>query len=193
MFEMLTRPIRKRNISEKRTELPFNKEIVTAESRSQQLVDTFITKNSYLGINLNQYALKLLSHLAGVKEISQGAFFISGIKDGKPVIKFLAGFATPDPEISSEILELGEGFPGQVAKDGRLINISDIPQGYLSIESGLGKSAPVSLIIFPVKHNDKVLAVIELASFHKFNQEDEIFFKAISPAIAEQIQKCIEN
>jgi putative methionine-R-sulfoxide reductase with GAF domain len=190
MFEMLTRPIRKRKISGKRTELPFNKEIVTVESKRQQLVDTFITKNSYQGNNINQYALKLLSHLAGVKEISQGAFYISDIIDGKPVIKFLAGFATPDPDISSEILEFGEGFPGQVAKDGRLINISDIPKGYLSIESGLGKSSPASLIIFPVKHNDKVLSVIELASFHKFTQEDEIFFKAISPAIAEQIQKC---
>lgn len=193
MFEMLTRPIRKRNLSEKRTDLPSNKEIVPAESRRQQLVDTFVTKNSYQGNNINQYSLKLLSHLAKVKEISQGAFFISDIKDGKPVIKFIAGFATPDPEISSEILELGEGFPGQVAKDGKLINISDIPQGYLSIESGLGKSSPVSLILFPVKQNDKVLAVIELASFHKFTQEDEIFFKTISPVIAEQIQKCIDK
>ncbi len=193
MFEMLTRPIRKRNVSEKRAELPFNKEVVTVESRRQQVIETFITKNIAQGNNINQYSSKLLSHLAKVKEISQGAFFISDVKDRKPVIKFLAGYATPDPELNSEILELGEGFPGQVAKDGLLINISDIPQGYLSIESGLGKSSPVSLILFPVKHNDKVLAVIELASFHKFTQEDELFFRAISPSIAEQIQKCIDN
>lgn len=193
MFEMLTRPIRIRNKSEERTELPLNKETVSAESRRQQQVDTFIIKNSCQGNSVIQYSLKLLSNLARVKEISQGAFFISDTIDGKPVIKFLTGFATPDPNICSDILELGEGFPGQVAKDGRLINISDIPQGYLSIESGLGKSSPVSLIIFPVMHNNKVLAVIELASFHKFTQDDELFFKAISPAIAEQIQKCVNN
>jgi len=193
MFEMLTQTMRKRNRPEKTAGLHFSKEVVTIENRRQQLVETFITKNTYQGNNLNQYSLDLLSHLAKVKEISQGAFFVSEVKDKKPVIKYLAGYATSDPENNSEIFELGEGFPGQVAKDGTLINISDIPQGYLSIESGLGKSAPVSLIIFPVKHNDKVLAVIELASFHKFTQEDEIFFRAISPSIAEQIQKCIDN
>jgi len=32
-----------------------------------------------------------------------------------------------------------------------------------------------------------VLAVIELASFHRFTQEDEKFFEQLTPSIAEQI------
>lgn len=193
MFEILTRPIRKRNMSENNPVLPADNGNITIEDKSQQLVESFIAKNSYNGNCLKQYSSKLLSHIAKVKEISQGAFFISDLKDGKPVIKFLTGYAISDPENGSEILDLGEGFPGQVAKDGSMMNICDIPQGYLSIESGLGKSSPVSLILFPVKHNDQVLAVIELASFHKFTQEDEIFFRTISPVIAEQIQKCSDR
>jgi GAF domain-containing protein len=193
MFEMLSRQILKRRVAETITERPSEIEVVSAVMERQKMIDSFIVKNSFKDKNIVQYSLKLLSLLAKVKEISQGAFFISDTKDGKPVIKFLTGFATPDPENTTDIFELGEGFPGQAAKDGNLINISDIPQGYLSIESGLGKSSPVSLLIVPIKLDNKVLAVIELASFHKFTADDELFFEGISPSIAEQIQKCIKK
>jgi GAF domain-containing protein len=193
MFEMLSKQILKRKVAETITELHSDKEVVSADIQRQNMIESFIMKNSYKDKNLVQYSLKLLSLLAKAKEISQGAFFISDTKDGKPVIKFLTGFATPDPDNTTDIFELGEGFPGQAAKDGNLINLSDIPQGYLSIESGLGKSSPVSLLILPVKSGNKVLAVIELASFHKFTADDELFFEGISPSIAEQIQKCIKK
>ena len=75
-------------------------------------------------------------------------------------------------------------------KDGKIMNLTDIPDGYFIIESGLGKAAPVSLLIFPVKKGNDVLAVIELSSFRKFTDEDERFFEMIAPSIAEQILKC---
>lgn len=153
-------------------------------------VDQFIRNNNFNGTSLPQYSLKCLSHLARIKEISQGAFFVADEKGGKPVIRFVSGYASKDPEGLENILEIGKGLPGQVARDGKLINITNIPEGYLIIESGLGKASPLSLLIFPVKHNDSVIAVIELSSFHKFTEEDEQFFKAISPSIAEQIAKC---
>lgn len=153
-------------------------------------IESFISKNNYAGTSLAQYSLKCLSHIAREKEISQGAFFIADVNEGKPVIRFIAGFATPDPEGMQNILEIGEGFPGQVAKDGRLMNIPDIPEGYLEIESGLGKSSPVSLLVFPVKHEGNVLAVIEVSSFRRFTKEDEHYFNSISPFVAEQLLKC---
>jgi len=190
MLEFLTRKKRTRDDAVMVTKPPLKDEVIPAESMRKQMVDTFVKKNTFHGKSIMQYSIKCLSQLAKEKEISQGAFFISDKKDGKPVIKFLSAFASPDPENMEDILELGEGFPGQVAKDGNLINISDIPDGYLTIESGLGKAAPASLIVFPVKHGDKVLAVIELASFHKFTEDDELFFSELSPYIAEQILKC---
>jgi GAF domain-containing protein len=156
----------------------------------QQLVNNFIKKNTFQGKSVVQYSIKCLSQLAKDKEISQGAFFLADEKDGRRVIRFISGFASPDPSEMKDILELGEGFPGQVARDGRMMVLSDIPAGYFTIESGLGKAAPVSLILFPVKHQDNVLAVIELASFQKFSEDDEHYFYQISDSIAQQILKC---
>jgi hypothetical protein len=193
MLEIVTRYSRNRRKTAEQKLLPFITEVNTPENSIQQSVDIFKKKIVTDGNNLVRFSFILLSQLAREKEVSQGAFFISDVKNGKPVLKFLTGFASPNSDNNEDILEIGEGFPGQVAKDGKLINISDIPDGYLSIESGLGKASPVSLIIFPVKHVGKVLAVIELASFHKFTKEDELFFENISPSIAEQIIKCLNK
>ena len=148
---------------------------------------TSIEKSDDHEKNLFLFSQKLLSYIAREKEISQGVFFIAEKNDDKQVLRYLSGYAHQLPEPANEIIEFGEGFPGQVAKDGKLVIINDIPDGYMSIESGLGKGSPVSLILFPVNHNGAVLAVIELASFHKFTPEDEQFFEQLTPFIAEQI------
>jgi hypothetical protein len=191
MLEFLTRQNHKPGNSLADTKLPPVNEVKPLNCSRQEMVKAFIEKNTFHGKSMMQYSIKCLSLLAKEREISQGAFFIPDKVDDKPVIKFLSAFASPDPENMTDIIELGEGFPGQVAKDGNMINISDIPEGYLTIESGLGKSAPASLIVFPVKYEDKIIAVIELASFHKFTTDDELYFSEISHSIAEQLHKCI--
>jgi len=165
-------------------------EVILAKDAENEVIMKIMTSNEKSDDrekNLIQFSQKLLSDIAREKEISQGVFFIAEKNDGKSVLRYLSGYAHQLPESGNEIIEFGEGFPGQVAKDSKLVIINDIPEGYMSIESGLGKGSPVSLILFPVKHNDTVLAVIELASFHRFTQEDEKFFEQLTPSIAEQI------
>jgi hypothetical protein len=190
MFEFLTRHrIAQDKPVEKTDQLLNNTKEAESKDSMDQIVENFLRANIYKGRSLLHYSQKLLSALAKEKEISQGVFFIAKMRDGKPVLRFLSGFAYTKPDNNDEVFEWGEGFPGQVAKDGELINISDIPEGYMSIESGLGNSSPVSLILFPVKHSGNILAVIELASFHKFTDDDERFFRIVAPAIAEQLMK----
>jgi len=165
-------------------------EVILAKDAENEVIMKIMTSNEKSDDrekNLIQFSQKLLSDIAREKEISQGVFFIAEKNDGKSVLRYLSGYAHQLPESGNEIIEFGEGFPGQVAKDSKLVIINDIPEGYMSIESGLGKASPVSLILFPVRHNNAVLAVIELASFHKFTPEDEQFFEQLTPFIAEQI------
>jgi putative methionine-R-sulfoxide reductase with GAF domain len=190
MFEFLTRHRSTRENPVENSEQLLDQKETVPENNLEQMVESFLKKSSFNGKSLLNYSQKLLSLLAREKEISQGVFFITEMKEGKPLLKFLSGFAYQNQEDNDDEYEWGEGFPGQVAKDGKLMNITDIPEGYMSIESGLGKASPASLIIFPVMQDSTALAVIELASFHKFNSDDEKFFEMISPAIAEQLLKC---
>jgi putative methionine-R-sulfoxide reductase with GAF domain len=74
---------------------------------------------------------------------------------------------------------------GQVAKEGKMINIQNVPDGYIKILSGLGNATPSSMLIFPIKRNEEVLGVIELASFKNFTTDDEQFIKELSNKLEE--------
>jgi CheY-like chemotaxis protein/CHASE3 domain sensor protein len=61
---------------------------------------------------------------------------------------------------------LKEGLLGQVAADGQAMIVRDVPKGYLTIGSALGRDTPRHLVIVPAHADDLVNAVIELGFLH---------------------------
>jgi putative methionine-R-sulfoxide reductase with GAF domain len=118
-------------------------------------------------------AEKLLSFLAEKLDASQAAIYLAGKKDGKNIISLFAAYAFVLPESQTVSYEFGEGLAGQVAKEQKLINISDVPKGYIKILSGLGESDPAHLILCPIMKDSKLLGVAEIASFKGFSNAHE--------------------
>jgi len=123
-------------------------------------------------------------------DASQGAFFTTIEREGIHYLKFIAGYAYHLPDSESIEFEFGEGLSGQVAKEGKAINIQAVPDGYITILSGLGNATPNAMYIFPIKRDNKVIAVIELASFKKITKEDEAFIAQLSIQLDELLLKC---
>ncbi|OJJ15806.1 hypothetical protein BKI52_36410 [marine bacterium AO1-C] len=132
---------------------------------------------------------KVLWKIANDLDAVQGAIFLTKQKDAEmKQIELFAGYAYYLPESKVLTYEFGEGLAGQVAKDGRLVNISSIPEGYISVISGLGKSSPTNLILVPIKNEqEEALGVIEIASFREFDQKDELFLKEVALLLAKEI------
>ncbi len=86
-------------------------------------------------------------------------------------LHFIEGFAYHSSTNENLKLELGEGITGQVAKDGKYVILSSVPEGYLTVVSGLGQSSPSHLLIFPFTDDGVTYAVIELASFAAFTPQ----------------------
>ncbi|MDO1446074.1 GAF domain-containing protein [Rhodocytophaga aerolata] len=128
---------------------------------------------------------KVLSNICNELEACQGAIFQAKHKDAKRVVEMCASYAYFMAESKSIQYEFGEGLTGQVAKEGKLINISTVPDGYVTIISGLGNSSPKHLIIAPILSENTVIGVIEVASFKPFTKSDEDFFDQISPLLVE--------
>ena len=59
-----------------------------------------------------------------------------------------------------------EGLLGKVAADGRSAIIRDVPDGYMTIGSGLGRDKPKHLVLVPAHADELVNAVIELGFLH---------------------------
>ena len=53
------------------------------------------------------------------------------------------------------------------------MNISELPDKYLTVLSGLGSSSPNHLIIFPILFKNKSIGVIEIATFKKIDNHNE--------------------
>ena len=80
--------------------------------------------------------------------------------------------------------QIGEGLVGQAAKTNEYIHLSEFPEGYIQVESGLGSSAPRDLIVFPISHEDRVVGVLELGSFHAISEREIEFLDQAGESIA---------
>jgi transcriptional regulator with GAF, ATPase, and Fis domain len=132
---------------------------------------------------------KVLASICNELEACQGALFLTNNQEEKRIVELAASYAYFFAESKSVAYEFGEGLVGQVAKEGKLINIHSIPQGYVTIISGLGSSSPNHLIILPLTFENTTLGVIEIASFKKFTKEDESLLTQLSLSLSEQIAK----
>ena len=80
----------------------------------------------------------------------------------------LSAFAGDGEDGHLRRLKLGEGLVGQCAAEKRRMLISELPPNTISIRSGLFEAVPRNVIVLPVLFEDRVKAVIELASLSSF-------------------------
>lgn len=116
---------------------------------------------------------KALSLICKELEASQAAAYINRQENDTHYIELFASYAYHLPEGEKKTFKYGEGLAGQVAKEGKLVNINAVPEGYIQILSGLGSASPRHLIIIPLKEADEVIGVVEIASFHAFQPQHE--------------------
>jgi GAF domain-containing protein len=141
----------------------------------------------------NLFFEKVLSVVCDELEASQAAIYAATSNESKRVIRLLTGYALSLPESSTVVYEFGEGLAGQVAKEGKSVNIRNVPEGYITVLSGLGNASPNALVIVPVWFNDQVAGVLEVASFREFSQEDQSYLQAVAGLLGERLHEQAEK
>ena len=125
----------------------------------------------------------ILSELAPLVNMQHGVFYITEATAEQPILKLLASYAYKERKNLANQFKLGEGLVGQCAMEKERIVISGIPGDYIRINSGLGESAPLNIVVLPVLFEGQVKAVIELASFHQFNDIHLAFLDQLTESI----------
>ena len=80
-------------------------------------------------------------------------------------------------------MQLGEGLVGQCAAEKQRMLISDLPANTVPIRSGLFEAVPRNVIVLPVLFEDRVKAVIELASLSSFTASHLAFLEQLTASI----------
>ncbi|MBS7700084.1 MULTISPECIES: response regulator [unclassified Chelatococcus] len=77
-----------------------------------------------------------------------------------------------------------EGLLGQAAAEGKPIVVQDIPDGYLTFGSALGRHKPKHLVILPGRVDDRVNSVVELGFLQAVDEQVIALLDRASEAIA---------
>ncbi|GHG87893.1 histidine kinase [Comamonas sp. KCTC 72670] len=126
----------------------------------------------------------ILSELAPLVDAQHGVFYISERADGgDQMLKLLASYAYRQRKGLANTFKYGEGLVGQCALEKEPILLSDVPDSYIRIASGLGEEVPRNIVVLPVLFEGEVKAVIELASFHTFSEVHMGFLEQLTESI----------
>ncbi|MGW2111871.1 HAMP domain-containing protein, partial [Streptomyces sp. NPDC001948] len=154
--------------------------------------------------DLVEVADLILRELTPLVNAQYGAFFLAGAGvagTGAPSgedLELLAGYGTGQPEDRRRRTQLNLDSPGwglitQAATEKRRILIDAVPTEYITISSGLGSAPPASVVILPILFEDRVLGVIELASFSRFSEVHLAFVDQFVNTIGVSINTIIAN
>lgn len=148
-----------------------------------EILRSSTTNSSELYDNIIKFVVKYTKSNQG------GLFILNEDNESDKYLELLACYAFERKKFLTKRVEVGSGLVGQCFLEGERIYLLEVPTEYISITSGLGGSNPNALLIVPLKINDRIYGVLELASFNKY-QDFEI---DLVEKLAESIASTISN
>ncbi|WP_310719356.1 HAMP domain-containing protein [Streptomyces lydicus] len=153
--------------------------------------------------DLKDVATLIMSELSPAVSAQHGAFFLAAQPDSQEIgadggepgayeLRLMGSYGYSMGAMPTTF-KPGETLIGTAAEEGRTILVENVPSGYLKIASGLGEAPPANVIVLPVLFEDKVLGVIELASFQPFTQIQKDFLSQIAEMIATSVNTISVN
>ena len=124
----------------------------------------------------------LLSELVPLVRGHQGVIYQMGT-EGQPYLKLLGKYADHPERGYPATIELGDGFIGQCALEKRRILITDIPDNSVRVGASLVDALPRNIVVLPIIFEDRLKAVIAVASLHDFDQAHLSFLEQLTASI----------
>lgn len=138
--------------------------------------------------NINEFAYLIIKNLVNYIDANQGGFYlINNDIETNPFIELVASCAYDRRKYSNKRIEIGEGLVGTCVIEKETTILTDIPQEYITIKSGLGGSNPNFIVLVPLKIENDVFGVIEFASFFILDKYKIEFLEKIAESIASTI------
>ena len=139
--------------------------------------------------SVKELTTTILSKLIEYMHANQGGLFVVQEDDSsdEAYMTLEACYAWDREKYIEQKIYRGEGLAGQAWLEKDTLYITDVPQDYITIVSGLGEANPTSILIVPLMVNEEVYGVIEMASFDEYQPHEIEFMKKIAESIAATI------
>ncbi|MEW2303640.1 HAMP domain-containing protein [Streptomyces sp. NPDC006655] len=135
----------------------------------------------------------IMDELAPLAAAQYGAFYLAEDTPRGHELRLVGSYGYPDDADRPTRIPVGRSLVGQVARNRRPITVEDLPEGYVTISSGLGQAVPRALMVLPIVVEEQVLGVIELASLTGFTQIHQDFLTQLMPTIGVNLNTIVAN
>ena len=136
---------------------------------------------------------KVISHLVKYLEGNQGALYIVEEENDETTISLVSSYAWNRKKHLKYTVKPGEGLVGQCYLEKDIIFLTEVPDNYVNITSGLGDSNPTCLVLIPMIYNEKMMGVIEIASFKEILPYQMDFLSKVGENIAASVSAVKTN
>ena len=138
--------------------------------------------------DLDELAYDIISNLVKYTNSNQGGIYIINDNDkDNHFIEMKASYAYDRRKFITKRIEIGEGLVGRCYQEKEKIYLTEIPNDYVKITSGLGEDNPRALLIVPFIYNDVIYGLVEIASFSEYPAHVIEFIERIGESIAATI------
>ncbi|HEY0655224.1 MAG TPA: PAS domain S-box protein [Chryseosolibacter sp.] len=130
----------------------------------------------------------VLSEIVKYMQANQGSLFIVNEDDpNNHYLELVACYAWNKKKFLTKKVAPGEGLVGQAWLEKELIYLKEVPEDYIEITSGLGTSTPRTIVIVPLKIEQQVFGILELASFNDVEAHERDFLTKLAENLASTI------
>jgi hypothetical protein len=173
-------------------ELRDNLRLIKKEDDKRNWTNEGLAQFSVLVRNMQHKGLTELSEevvrfLCKYLKAQQASLFIVKGEQKNEYLDLVACFAFDKKKYVEKQIAVGDGMVGQCYLEADTIVLTEIPQRYTLITSGLGDATPTCLSIIPFKYNDKVEGVFEIAGFKKWEKYEIDFLEKAGEFVASSL------
>lgn len=131
---------------------------------------------------LSYHVIKDLTDYIGA--IQGGFYLVNELSDSEKVFDLVSYYAYGRKKYADKQIKWGKGLIGTSAIERKTLYVTDLPDAYVNVTSGLGKTNPNCLLICPMITNDELFGVIEIASFNSIDPYKQVFVEKVAENIA---------
>ncbi|MFA0963801.1 cache domain-containing protein [Roseivirga sp. BDSF3-8] len=132
---------------------------------------------------------EVLRALAKYVGINQAAIYLAEERPGGDGVQLVmtSVYAYDRKKFMERTIEIGQGLAGQCYLEKETTVLTEVPDDYLTITSGLGEATPKNIVLFPVKYNDDIFGVMEIASFNVFKDYEVAMIERLCESLASTV------
>ena len=157
------------------------------ETRQNWIKQGIAIINESMRIGTNQVNIlcdNILLNLIKYTDAVLGGLYLLLNEDDGQYLQLVSSVALGKKKALRIKIQKGVGLVGTCALEKRTIYLDNLPDDYITVMSGLGKSKPKYLAIVPLLYDDELIAVLEIAFIHELKDYEKKFLETMASTVA---------